>query len=279
MRLFLLLITTFFLFTSCKKYKPADTAFFIRASDVSVTTNKPTQGSGSNKITDLFLYIDGKFQGAYPVGNLMPVVTKNNSVRINLFAGIKNNGISKTRISWNFYDFLQLDTLVESGKSIDRSFRFSYNPNTKFEWIEDFDSSTGVSILNSSNSSTSYSIASAADSFEGKSLELSLTQANTIAQVESSISYSLPIGSSNVYLELNYKCNQNFEVGLFGGPELKPALNINAQESWNKIYVQLSNAVSNSPVYSTYKVYFKMVKTTNNPNPKLFLDNIKLIRF
>lgn len=279
MRLFLLLIASFFLFTCCKKYKPADAAFFIRASDVSVTTNKPTQGSGSHKITDLFLYVDGKFQGAYPVGNLMPIVTKNNSVRISVFAGIKNNGISKTRVSWNFYDYLQLDTLVESGKSIDKPFRFAYNSNTKFEWIEDFDSGAGVSILNSSTSSASYSIASNENSFEGKSLELSLTQANTIAQVESSISYSLPVGSSNVYLELNYKCNQSFEVGLFGGPELKPALNVSAQDSWNKIYIQLSNAVSNSPVYNTYKVYFKMVKTTDNPNPKLFLDNIKLIRF
>lgn len=260
---------------------PADAAFFIKSGTVSVITKNTSQGSGSNKITDLYLYVNGQFQGAYPVGHLLPIVTKGQPVTINVFAGIKNNGINQTRISWNFYQNIELDTVVESGKTIERPFSFIYDPNVVFKWIEDFDNPTATTMINSPISNSQYKIAPAADCYEGKSLmlEIAPNSGSIIAQVESSGYYALPAGSSNVYLEMDYKCNQAFEVGLFGGSELKVALNINPQENWNKIYIQLSNAVSNSPVYDKYKVYFRMVKTTDNDNPKLYLDNLKLVHF
>lgn len=280
MRIFLRVTLFIFLITSCKKHGPADPAFFIKTSTPLVVTKKASEGSGSNKITDLFLYVNGQYQGAYPVGKLMPIVTKGEPVRINIFAGIKNNGIGQTRIAWNFYQYLQIDTLVESGKTIERPFHFNYNQYTKFKWIEDFDANA-TTIINSPISNVAYSIAAPADSYEGKSLQLEIAPNSSaiIAQVESSGTYALPVGSSDVYLELDYKCNQPFEVGLFGGSELKAALNVSPQANWNKIYIQLSNAVSNAPVYNSYKVYFRMLKTADNDNPKLFLDNIKLIHF
>ncbi len=279
MKLYFLLIVNLFLLASCKKYKPANAAFFMKASPVRVATNPATQGSGSHKITDLFLYVNGKFQGAYPVGNLMPIVTKNEKITIDVFAGIKNNGISDTRLTWIFYNHLTFDTLVENGKTIERPFTFRYDPNVKFEWLEDFDSNNGFSIRRSPISDTTFKIASAADSYEGKSVEIGLTGNAAIAQVETNIAYPLPTGSPNVYLEINYKCNQPFKIGVFGDSQLKEALIVNPQSNWNKIYVQLANVVSNAPVFSSYRVYFRMLKTDDNPNPKLFLDNIKLIHF
>lgn len=281
MRFFLLVSFFIGLLTSCKKYGAAETAFFIQPGDVSVAAVQSSQGSGSHKITDLFLYVNGKFQGAYPSGNLLPIVSKGEPVTINLFAGIKNNGISNTRISWNFYQNIQLDTLVENGKTIRRNFRFRYDPNVVFKWLEDFDNPVATSIVNSSISNAQYQIAPASESFEGRSIKLSIPSGTNglIAQVESSGYYDLPTGSANVYLELNYKCNQAFEVGLMGGSERKAALNINASETWNKIYIQLADAVSNAPVYDSYKVYFRMVKANGVDNPTLYLDNIKLIHF
>jgi hypothetical protein len=281
MRIFLLVTLFFGLLTSCKKYGPADAAFYIKSGPVSVSTKKSTQGSGSHKITDLFLYVDGKFQGAYPVGSLLPIVTNNKPVTINVFAGIKNNGISQTRISWTFYKYIEFDTLVESGKTIERPFTFTYDPYLKFEWLEDFDNPVATTVLNSAVSSGSYQIAPVSESFEGRSLLVQFPSGSGIgvAQVESSGYFPLPTGSSNVFLEINYKCNQIFEVGLFGGSERKAALNVNPSESWNKIYIQLADAVSNAPVYNSYKVYFRMLKTEEGQDPKLYLDNIKLIHF
>jgi hypothetical protein len=283
MKLYLLLIVNLFLLISCKKYKPAEPAFFIKANPVRVKAinNQSThQGSGSHKITDLFLYVNGKFQGAYPSGNLMPIITKNAPVTINIFAGIKNNGISDTRISWTFYQYTTLDTLVESGKTIEYPVTFSYNPNVKFAWVEDFDSGNGYSIKKSAASQVNFKIAPASESFEGKSLLIELNGDTTDAQLESNIAYTLPTGSSDIYLELDYKCSAPFKVGILASGEApREAIVVTPQANWNKIYIQIAGVINAPPAIRTSQIYFRMVETDDYPNPKLYLDNIKLIHY
>lgn len=247
-------------------------------SEASVVTTSD-QGSGSHKITDLWLYVDGKYQGTYPTGNLMPIPSNNKSVRINVFAGIKNNGISDTRIFYPFFDFLTLDTVVEAGKSITRNMTFRYKPATNFVWKENFESPSGYSVKNVS-SDTVFQVVPAPEGFEGRSLKLTLAGRSVRARIENSgDGFVLPSGNSNVYLEINYKCNTPFTIGLTSGDgsQTYPALVVNAQENWNKIYVQLSTAVS-SIVSNRYKVYFEFLKDADNSDQKqIYLDNIKLL--
>lgn len=280
MRVYLLLVVNVFFLFSCKKYKPAEPTFFIKANPVSVSTNTLSQGSGSHKITDLFLYVNGKFQGAYPTGHLMPVITKNEKTTINIFAGIKNNGISDTRISWTFYEYITLDTLVESGKTIERPLTFKYNPNLTFAWLENFDSGNGYTIQKSAQySDVDFSIAPASESFEGKSLLLELPDGKLQGELVSNISYPMPTGSPNVYLEINYKCTAPFTVGIYSESDKKSALVVTPQADWNKIYIQLAGVINTSPVTTKDKVFFRMINNSDYPNPKLYLDNIKLIYF
>jgi hypothetical protein len=278
MRLFLLLVllVSLFLPSSCKKYQPADATFFIRASKVSVSPVYDG-GSTSNKITDLWLYVNGKYQGAYPVGNLMPIISNNSPVRLNIFAGITNNGIADTRIFYPFYDFLTIDTLVENGKTIERSFIFKYKSATTFTWTENFDNGISSTLQRSGTSIFTVKSISNSDAFENRSLEVDLNTDTMSAQLESSNSYYLPQSSSNVYLELNYKCDAAFTVGLIGDDgSPRPALVVNAQPNWNKIHIQLSTAVSSQPPSLKFKVYFLFLKTDTETR-RFFLDNIKLL--
>jgi hypothetical protein len=223
------------------------------------------------------MYVNGKFQGAYPVGHLMPIVSKGKPVTIDIFAGIKNNGISGTRIFWPFYSLIEIDTFAKTNDVVVRNFDFNYNPSTIFAWSEDFEGLAGYTMRKSPVSSVNFRIVSGSDNFEGKSISLELSGDSVTAQIESASSFSLPTGSSNVYLELNYKGNEDFTVGLVGDNDLfKPALNVSSQDNWNKIYVQLSSAVSTSPVSNKYKVAFRLLKT-GDLDPKIFLDNIKLV--
>lgn len=282
MRHFLLFVLGGYLilFISCKKYEPAPAAFFINTNQVSVATST-SQGTTSHKITDLWLYVNGKFHGAYPVGNIMPIVTSGQNAQIDIFAGIKNSGINEKSISWFLYDKISFDTLVENGKTIDRPFIFRYNPNVKFLWQENFDNPNGFSLVKSTGikgSDTTFKIAPASDSFEGKSAEIGLISANQTARLESSISYTLPPGNPNVYLEINYKATYDFEVGLTGNSvDYKGALVVRAKDSWNKIYIQLADQVNNEPVSSSYKIYFLLHKPNAEQDAHVWLDNIKLI--
>jgi len=260
---------------SCEKNRETEATFFLKADPVKVSPTA-AQGSSSHNITDIWLYVDGQFQGAYPIGKLMPVLTKNESVRIEAFAGIKNNGIADTRIPWFLYQKLQYDTLISTGQHIIRPFTFNYNPNVTFSWLEDFEGTAGVTLVKSPVSEVGYALSSAENSFEGKSIEMELNSAQIIAQLESASSYTLPTANSNVYLELNYKCNTKFEVGIFGnGTSEKAAIILNPRETWNKIYIQLSGVVNSEPKAPSYKVYFRMIN--DGANPKVQLDNIKLL--
>lgn len=262
----------------CKKQKPAKEAFMLRARSVKVKT-LPSQGSGSHKITDLWLYVDGKYQGAYAVGNDMPIPNGGQAVTINIFAGIKNNGISDTRIPWPFYNFLTFDTLITPGSIIERDFTFDYKSSATFTWTENFENS--MSLTRSSNSSIGIVNAPADDCFEGKSGLLKMEAADTYLQVQSSNDYPLPLGNPNVYMELNYKCNTEFEIGLIGSStEQKPIMTLNKQENWNKIYIQLASAANTAPTSDRYAIYFKMIRTDGSTDvKKVVLDNIKLVYF
>lgn len=251
----------------------------MKAGNVTVATNTLTQGSGNHKITDFWLYVNGQFQGSYALGNLMPIVPDaGNRARISIYAGIKNNGFESTRIPWQFYERYDFDTTLTSlGGSIQRDFAFRYNSSTVFAWSENFDL-PGFKIIKSAISVADFTTTSQGDNLEGKSLVLSTTTPSSVAQVESSASYTLPTGSSNVYLEFNYKSNCEFSVGLIGSDNaIRPVLYVRAQENWNKIYVPMAQAVNLSPISTAYKVYFRMPKTDNVSEAKMFLDNIKLV--
>ena len=49
----------------------------------------------------------------------------------------------------------------------------------------------------------------------------------------------------------------------------------NASTTWNKIYVQLTAAVSTQPTYLFYEIYMKATKQTESP--EIYLDNVKLV--
>ena len=276
--LLLALAVNFFLFNSCKKYAPANDAFFVKATTINVAvTSASAQGTSSHKITDLFFYVNGKFQGVYEPGKIIPVANKNKTAHIDIFAGIKDKGIKATVITWLLYNQISFDTLIETGKTIDLPLTFKYNPSVTFAWIEDFDG-LGYSLVKSIDSHTKlFKIAPPQDCFEGKSIVFELSGDSVVAQFESAIDYALPKGNTNVYLELNYKCDQIFEVGLLAGLTRKPAYYLNPKTEWNKIYIPLGDAINMEPAPIKHKLYFRLLQTNENTNPHVWLDNIKLL--
>lgn len=267
--------------SSCNKEKlKAPTASFMVVSNPAVSSSAD-QGENSQKITDIWLYVDGNYQGAFPIGNTMPIVAKNNA-NIAFLAGIKNNGISATRQPYSFYKKIEFTKDIEAGKTYTYNPVFEYKDDLDFI-IEAFSTTIGTTYTNAGD--TSYSITNdPAKTYGGigGTLFMGMSDAKPVAKIISNIPYPLPAYGALVYLELDYKCNQQIVVGVSGydsngdGPE-RPAIALNPTEGWNKIYIQLSTAISTTPVYSNYKIYFKAIKTPLVENPEIYLDNIKVI--
>ncbi len=276
---FLFIITLVF---SCKKtFKPAEPAFFVTCNDASVVTTYTSQGYGSDNITDLWLYTNGKFRGAYPVGSKMPVMIEDGRSTIEVYAGIKVNGISQTRKNWVMYQAIKLDTTVASGTNFVRNFAFNYSGVAKFPWVETFQGS-GTTLLRSPISDTTFKThISDAHVFEGtKSIELGLAGGALIAQIETASSYTLPLNSGEIYLELDYKANCEFRVGTAtNGSYYESQTIITPKENWHHIYIQLAESVNMDKSSSLKKVFFKIQRDGNIAEQKVYLDNLKLVYF
>lgn len=268
---------------SCKKLNtPANDAIFINSGEIKVAV-KAGQGFGSHKFTDLWLYTNGFFRGVYPVGSKMPVMLNDGVAKVEVFPGIMSNGISTTRTYLKLFESIKFDTILPSGTNIIRNFTFKYKDNVSFPWIEDFEL-PGYSLIKSTVSDTTYKLhINDADVFQGnKSVEFGLSGSGTkLAQLESAASHSLPLGASseNVYLEIDYKCNAEFEVGVISSNFYRPVLTISPKSDWNKIYVFLGNAINLDNTTALKKIAFRVYRNDNVTisEQKVYLDNIKLV--
>ncbi|MGZ3882939.1 MAG: hypothetical protein ACXVPD_01855 [Bacteroidia bacterium] len=237
------------------------------------------QGSASQKITDIWFYVNGLFKGTYPVGNTLPVDAKG-SAKIVFYAGIKNNGISETRQPYEFYAPVETDTTVNSDITVTRDFSFKYKSNTIFHYVEDFESpamnlksSPGSDIQQFQMLNNSY------DKLEGNYMYFSIDGNDRNGFFESVNQYSLPLDGAPVYMELNYKCNQPFTVGVCNGYDYRSAVTVNGSPGWNKIYIQLSTVVSTPPTYAKYGIFIRALKQKELEKAEFFIDNIKLLSY
>ena len=265
---------------SCKKDTlKAPAASFLVIDNVTVN---PTinQGSNSQKITDIWYYVDGKFKGVFPIGSVMPIVATDNA-DITLLAGIKNNGISATRTPYQFYNAVNFLQPIEAGKTYTYSPIFAYTSNSIFHYTQEFN--TQASLFVSAGDSDFVWVNNPNKTFGGTggSIFMSMSDSKPTAKMLQSTPYYLPTGGATVYLELNYKCNQAFVVGVIGGGTTfeREALTVSASDEWNKIYIQLTNVISTPPTYplNGYQIYIKASKQVQTP--EIYIDNIKLISF
>lgn len=272
------------LFFGCKKDSlKAPDAFYVKPNSIDLNTNFSTEGTKSAKITDLWLYVNGNFKGAYPSGNILPIVSYG-PTEITLLPGIKNNGISTTRIPYEFYQSIKIDTAIASHQVFSPDLVFKYKTGLKFHVLETFETGTlGLSVKTSANSDVTFTTTpiSSSDNLEGRAMYFTLDAGSNTAQFQSNTDlYQLPPNGVPVYMELNFKCNQPFDVGVYSGSDFRYCATANSSSGWNKIYVSLIAAVSTNP-QSSYGFYFRAQRqtTTDGAEPYFFIDNVKIISY
>ncbi|HEX5003373.1 MAG TPA: hypothetical protein VFW78_12835 [Bacteroidia bacterium] len=240
--------------------------------------------SPSSKIKDIWVYVDGEFQGTYELPARFPVL-KSGEADVILAPGILLNGIAATHSPYPFYKASQHSvTLTENG-TVTIAPTTRYFDYTECSFCEDFEGS-GFSLVKTGSSDTiMYQLPSGSpDIFEGTSSGVVYLDANhTKFEVSSTTDYLLPGSGKPVYLELNYKINQTMQVGLFvnlPGPSVEqiPVINLNATSTWNKIYIELGYIVTPYAQTATgFKIYFGALKDPGVALPVFYLDNIKVV--
>ena len=266
------------LLNSCQKEETGGVAAYIKIENIYLGENDST-----SNITDAWVYINGQLQGVYELPAKFPVLEQGNA-NIKVYAGIKNNGIALDRVIYPFYSADTINKLltIDSTTEIYPTVNIKENIDGKFD---DFDTPTSF------NSDTRFQKLANGPYGEYGSLSLnSLSDADSIFNTE--INYKdFPLSFDNVpqqgsptYLELDYKCNTKFLVGMYINSPNSPTLEIgllwiNPKDDWNKIYIDLTQLVSEAIGAETFSIFIKMERDYNLVQNKLDFDNIRIIHY
>ncbi|MEA3478267.1 MAG: hypothetical protein U9R60_08815 [Bacteroidota bacterium] len=304
--LFFPLVMVFLALLSCRKFEGDQTIpAYIKIDFLTLETDYSVEGTSSAKIETVWIYVDGNLEGIYELPVMAPILARDMKEVI-IQAGINLNGIASTRAPYPFYESVIQDVrflenkvvninggyVVTGDDSTKLKSKTRYQDNCVFVWMEDFeDPSVGldslppsqVDIQRTKPANYPEAYLSSNSSYSGY---IELTEDKPYFRIATNVGnedgFELPQANNwPIFLELNYKCNQAFTIGVFANEISQiienPLIGINPSEEWNKIYINLKPIVN----YSVNAIDFNIVMDgylgEGLTKGEIYLDNIKLI--
>lgn len=276
--------------SACFKSKPIDVPAYIYIGAVDFQIQDSLlQGSASHNIPDVWISVDGQLIGAKTLPVKLPAFY-NDSLDMNMIRiapGIYENGAGNVRQIYPFYRRHEEQRKLEPGK-VDTFYPvFRYEPTANIILVDDFEGAGTNFGYDLDGIDTTTFIQSQEDVFEGNwSGKLVFDSVNRVAQVATSMQYSNLQNSSTtfpVYIELNCKTDVPLDVGLVGfvgnvQTEVQYFVGVNPGSGWKKLYFNCTTRLFQMQAQK-YGLAFRAVRTDANPNPKVYIDNVKILHY
>lgn len=273
-------------FTACVKTGPADIPNYIYIPQFEIVNDTTEMEIFSHAISDVWVYVDNDNQGAYELPALIPFAESGKHL-LELRPGIKNAGIANDRRPYPYYSLYAETKNFSPGKTDTLVPPTSYNfieRNIKVAWEEQFES-LGPSYDINPQSDT---IVTIIDSLEYPDLVFRGKRSGAIILEEPGIRFELaspslilPRNNIPIYLELNYKSDYPFTIGVYkdNKSEQIPLFIVKEQDDWNKIYLDISPYVQTSAPGTNFNIFIGFVRRIDVSKVEIYLDNIKLVHF
>lgn len=272
--------------TSCRKFDGDQTIpAFIRIETISLSTDYFTEGANTHNITDAWVYVNDQVIGAFELPALVPVLAKGVN-KLEIRPGIKLNGISSTRAPYPFYKPFVTEIILAEDSVTLVAPSFSYYNTSQFAWLEDFEGSS-ISLEKTSKSDTVILRTNPGDP-EAYSSQYSTYSGfvHLIGEVKkfevaTFSGFVLPGKGAPVFVEIDYKCNRGFGVGVFiknsNAILTFPLVVVNKSDIWKKIYINLSPIVTEYPNAEYVKVFLDSDLGSDTTGAKYYFDNLKIV--
>jgi hypothetical protein len=274
----------------CEIFEPTvEVPAYLEVLGYNFNADEITEGTSSENITTCYVYLNNSQLGVfeYPIEIPLLAEGKNN---LQIYAGINNNGLSATKEIYPFYTVFQNDTSFDlvRGKTFPVTPSFKYKTSTKFVWMEDFERSS-ITLEETPSSASNidiiqYDIFGNGD--EGfQSGKVDVDHASPYTEILSVEEFKLERNGLKVYLELNFKGSQSFNVELWSnnvdGSIYKDNVVglIPVEDKWKKIYIDLTEYVNRNTQAESYQIAFVCNPTTISESTYFSIDNIKLLAF
>jgi hypothetical protein len=268
---------------SCEKFKGDQSIpAYLSIDSIYITTDYNKQGTNSQNITDVWVYVDDEFLGAYELPARFPVL-KSGTHSLKLWPGVKKNGIAATRIAYEYYVPIQRNvTLKEDSTSKLGILKSTYQVPAFFPWMEDFENA-GIS-LDTTRRSTAYIDKTPAGSpftFEGNhSGMVVMDSIHDFFECQTHSEYTIP--HSSVFLEMNFNTTNTLTVGVFSYSGISvtqtPILTLNRTNgNWKKIYIDLTTTLNAYQGMTSFRVYMGTFKDADVKESLILFDNFKIV--
>jgi hypothetical protein len=279
------------IFSSCKKIYPDPSIpsyIYLNAFDYQANTLVDTSASKSSSIENVWVYADNELIGAFVLPAKVPILKKG-KVFLSIRPGVKQNGITNTRIAYPFYTPYADSTMLYVDSVLRLNLTTQYFDYTNLAFNEYFEKNTvnfeqytigkGVNMKRTSVLSKDY--------FEGAdSGEILLSGKDSLFDIQSSKSFTLPIGGREVYLEMNFKSPIAFDFGLvanaFTGKTKSVIYTFNPSYDdagtlvWKKIYIDMASVITQNSTATDFRIYFYGVQSSTAADARILFDNIKV---
>ena len=256
--------------SSCQKEDSIGIPTYLKIDDIALIENNT-----NSNITDAWVYVNDQLQGVYELPAKFPVLEEEiKSLRVK--AGIKVNGIASSRLAYPFYTSYYEDITFAQNETKTITPVVSYLDSINF-FLEDFEG-TGVNIEISAISDTTLLMLVDGDNNYGGGF---LSDSLFTFEITTDELKDLPQSGAPVFLELDYKSNTEFLVGVYVNyPQSviqKDLLWINPKQDWNKIYINLTSTISEGINATSFKVFIGMKRDFLLEKNELYFDNLKVV--
>ena len=281
-RILFILIITCFLGTGCNLINPKeDIPTYVHIDSFTFTSANPgLTGTSRQDINSVFAYLDGDPLGVYELPADIPVLM-DGTKELQLAPAVNEQGMKDFKLAYPLFAFYNTNITADPGKTITIHPETKYIDDLKF-WRTDFESGNTFQKL---SGDTAVRLVSGVDSvFEGgKAGCIALNVAGGLNNAES---FSLIdfIPGQNAYLEIHYKGNLPFAVGILaalnnGSNTYSYLAGIKPKDEWGKFYVNIAQYTSKYPSALNFSVIIRAALEDGQTDGYILLDNIKVISY
>ncbi len=279
-------------FSSCQLFdKPEEVPSFVHIDEFVLQTTS-SEGSDSEKITDVWVYVNDNLEGTWELPATIPLHYQGEN-NVKFQAGIKKNGIAANRDNYPFYETFELNMNLVPDSIIQVNPVIGYEDNL-YIWLEDFED-PGIKWEAFSSSDTTMNIVTSSthsNLIEGDAGQIYLSSSNFYCEVRTD-----ELGFDNfpthlsipAYLEMNYSANYPFEIGLLSKDNtlsafvktplitVSPTTDDNGNAQWNKTYLYLPDVTNFYPTATDFDLYISVLNSDATDGIELLFDNMKVI--
>jgi hypothetical protein len=274
--------------TGCNIINPAEpTPTYVHIDSFTFTANphNPHTGSNSHQITSVWAYYNNAPIGVFSLPATIPVLT-NGTGTVSLVPGVSIDGLTAYQTKYTYYISDSSFSLIPHPGKIDTlKPNVRYTDSTHILWTEDFE--TGSSFVFNSGTDSMIRTIDPTKMFEGAASGL----INLPTATDSCIEYSNPytpfaIPNGLPYLELNYKSNTTFYIGMQAytgtntpiGNSLEWMVGVNPSATWKKIYISLESYIGKY-TYGSFSVCIHASVDAGQSSGYVLLDNFKVLSY